>query len=367
MTQTAFTMLCGLLAGATSAQDVPLSGWNLIIQQGRSAQVLGILRARLESAGQFADVPESVRWHLDAANVVANKNYRDAIVEISQFLPVFKRLDIPLILLKGAAYLAIDASFARGRAFSDLDILVPEPRLEELEKALHFYGWNSSYHSKYDQKYYRQWMHELPPLKHNKRGTVLDIHHTILPLTARLKPPAQKLFDSAVPTKKFDGVWTLSPHDMILHAATHLFMDSEYNHAFRDLVDIDGLLRLYSDDAETFWQDLLARAEEMDLLPPLIYALRHVRRVFDTPVPDVVLRDCLQLWQPRLPVAQMDAWFERILRPPHSSCDLPGTRIAQSLFHVRGHYLRMPIRLLAYHLSRKAIVSPFEKENTSQT
>ncbi len=49
----------------------------------------------------------------------------------------------------------------------------------------------------YDDLYYRQWMHELPPLVHGERGRMVDVHHTILPLTARPTPDAQALIADA--------------------------------------------------------------------------------------------------------------------------------------------------------------------------
>ena len=42
----------------------------------------------------------------------------------------------------------------------------------------------------YDDAYYRRWMHELPPLIHRERDRMIDVHHTILPLTARITPDA---------------------------------------------------------------------------------------------------------------------------------------------------------------------------------
>ncbi len=367
MTKSPYSNLSGLLSADIPAEAVSLADWNLVIQQGRSAQVLGALYCRLRETEQLSTVPEPVCWHLQAANVVADKNHRDALNEVDLFLPIFRGLGIPLILLKGSAYVALGAGFSGGRVFSDLDILVPRDRLKDLEDALRWYGWTASYHSVYDQKYYRQWMHELPPLMHRKRRTVLDIHHTILPLTARLKPPAQKFFDNLNPVPAYEGVFTLSSVDMVLHAATHLFMDSEYDHAFRDLLDIDGLLRHFDDGSVQYWQNLLDRAEEMDLLPPLCYALHQVQRVFNTPMPPDMLANCAQKWRPTLPQSWMTAWFARIVSPHHKSCRVPGTGLAQTLFFLRGHGLRMPLGLLVYHLARKAFISPFEgqKEKAS--
>jgi len=51
-------------------------------------------------------------------------------------------------------------------------------------------GWVSGHRSAYDQRYYRKWMHEIPPMTHIRRQTVLDLHHNILPETARLRTRA---------------------------------------------------------------------------------------------------------------------------------------------------------------------------------
>ncbi len=363
MSVTAFQPLCALLTGDVKAKDVSLSEWNLIIQQGRSTHVLAMLYSRLSQREQLADVPASVQWHLEAASIVSEKYLRDTRTEIKYFLPVFSSLGQRLLLLKGAAYVISGKSCAVGRTFSDIDILLPKEFLQELESALQWHGWVGTNQSAYDQRYYREWMHEIPPLIHVKRHTVIDIHHTILPLTAALKPVASKLFESA--QEVTEGVWTLSDIDMLLHSATHLFMDTEFDHAFRDLLDFDGLIRSALEQ-EFDWQALLRRAEEMDLIPPLYYALRYSRRMFNTPVPAEVLVDCGHLWQPALPLRLMDMLFDRVIMPPHNSAQRKGTAIARKLLFVRGHYLRMPFGLLVRHLFHKAFISPYEKDSIAK-
>ena len=106
---------------------------------------------------------------------------------------------VPFILLKGAAYLLAGLKAARGRMFSDIDILVPRRALPDVEAALMLSGWASANITPYDQRYYRRWMHELPPLKHISRRTLLDVHHAILPTTARLKPDSAKLLAASLP------------------------------------------------------------------------------------------------------------------------------------------------------------------------
>jgi hypothetical protein len=54
----------------------------------------------------------------------------------------------------------------------------------------------------------------------------------------------------------------------------------------------------------------------------------------------------------------MDQLFERVLVPPHPSCDDWLSSVARFILYIRGNWLRMPPMLLARHLCHKAFVSP---------
>ncbi len=66
-------------------------------------------------------------------------------------------------------------------------------------------------------------MHELPPLQHGKPGTSLDVHHTLLPPTVRLKIDTAALFEMIIPLPAYPGLYVLPPTDMLLRSAAHLF------------------------------------------------------------------------------------------------------------------------------------------------
>jgi hypothetical protein len=131
---------------------------------------------------------------------------------------------------------------AAGRLFSDIDILVPKARLDEVESQLMAHGWVSTHHDAYDQRYYREWMHELPPMQHLRRATVIDVHHAILPQTAAVRPDPARLRAGARAIPGAPGLYVLAPCDMVLHSATHLFSEGEYDHGLRDLFDLHRLL-----------------------------------------------------------------------------------------------------------------------------
>src|SRR5690606_2651387 len=133
--------------------------------------------------------------------------------------------------------------------------------------ALMLRGWATTHHNAYDQRYYREWMHELPPMQHVTRQSVLDVHHAILPITARLRSDPAKLLQAAQPVARDPVLKVLAPTDMVLHSATHLFLNEEFSNGLRDLADLDVLLRHFSVDPG-FWQKLTMRAGELGLGRP---------------------------------------------------------------------------------------------------
>src|SRR5262249_46050478 len=149
--------------------------------------------------GLLPAVPPSPRRHLEASLVMAAAQTEAVEREVAYLREALAASNTDIVLLKGAAYLMAGLKAARGRVFSDVDILVPQAKLEEVENALNLHGWTSTHHDAYDQRYYRKWMHELPPLRHNARATVVDVHHAILPLTARRRPDSAKLLAAARP------------------------------------------------------------------------------------------------------------------------------------------------------------------------
>ena len=325
--------------------------WDLLVRQARHANLLGRLHHQLEDAG--VAVHERARVHMLSAATMAARQHRSVKTEAGILRNTLATLGLPLILLKGAAYVLADLPPTRGRVFADVDILVPRARLDEVESELILTGWVSESPDSYDQTYYRRWMHELPAMAHMYRGTALDVHHTILPPTARLKPSAQALFDASVELPGQPGIRVLSPADMVLHSACHLFHEGEADNLLRDLSDLDLLLRHFSARDEGFWSTLLNRARQQQLIQPLSLALRYTSRELATPVPEDLLRETGAMAPERL-----DGIYRHLFEPQHSSSAGRTARAARAALYLRGHWLRMPPWMLAYHLAHKALFPP---------
>ena len=331
-----------------------LPGWEVLVRQARGAGLLARIGCMLEAQGSLDSVPEAPRAHLKAAIALAEAQHAETLRELDWIDRAVTPTGVRLVLLKGAAYVAGGLLPAMGRVFSDIDILVPKNRLPEVEAALMANGWATTHHSAYDQRYYRQWMHELPPLRHIQRHNVLDVHHAILPETARLKPSSAKLLASARPLANLPRFAALDPIDMVLHSMVHLFHNDDLSHGLRDLSDLDLLLRHHG-RVGAFWAELLARGRELDLSRPLYYGLRYAQRLLATPVPADTLAASGADGPGRWVLAISDALWTRALRPQHASAADAWTPLAVFALYVRAHWLRMPPLLLVRHLTVKAL------------
>ncbi len=350
-------LLVRVLRDPATMAALALPDWDLLLRQALAANLTATLAAIAHEHGLFDAIPAQPRRHLAWADTLARRHGEGVRWEVDRIGAALAATGVPLLLLKGAAYAMAGLPAARGRLFSDVDILVPRADIDQVEAALMLAGWVSQHHDAYDQRYYRVWMHEIPPMQHMHRASMIDVHHAILPLTAAARPDPDKLRAAAVSLPGAPALKVFSPADMVLHSATHLFYDGEFGKGLRDLFDLHRLLLDFGAQPG-FWQQLPARARELQLERPLFYALRYCVGVLHTPVPVATRAALLPAAPNRLLLALMNALFARALMPMHASCSGPLSGAARLLLYIRGNWLRMPPLLLARHLFHKAFVSP---------
>jgi hypothetical protein len=310
--------------------------WAGLVSAARAEQLIGSLAFRMEGRpvpARIAAIFEDARR--DAAHVRTQ-----ALWEAEMARRALAPLGVPVILMKGTAFHAADLDASIGRSVGDLDIMVPRASLSAVEAALLEAGWEHVKDAEgYDDSYYRRWMHELPPLIHRTRDRMIDVHHTILPLTARPRPDAAAMIAASVTLD--NGLRILCPADVVIHAAAHLFADGDLAGGLRNLWDIDRLLREFA--SPDFWRTLAERARLHQLHGPVARALRLANRLYATPVdPGVagLARLTDRLFEARL--LARNAWGQE------------KKKALRFAFYIRGHWLRMPPLMLARHLWTKA-------------
>jgi hypothetical protein len=350
-------LIISLLSNPAMAETLSLSQWDLLVRQARRAGLLARLGFLLEKQG--IKIPSQPANHFVSAQFYAVQFSVSLQWEIRLIKKALTKVDIKPVFLKGSSYVIANNQAALGRVFSDVDILVDRTELVLAEQFLSAAGWMPSITlNAYDKKYYREWMHEIPPLQNYQRGTAIDVHHNILPLTCRHCPDSKKLLENKVDC---NGNWLLSDIDRVIHSAVHLFHEGEFTLGLRDLSDLDLLLKEFSIQ-ENFWAKLLQRAEELKQQIPLFYALRYTHQILQTPVPESALKASEYQSPKRINKKLMDALFLRALMPDHESCNDRWTGLARWLLFVRSHWLKMPVYLMVPHLLRKAFRRVMGKE-----
>lgn len=326
-------LLTRTLSDPAYARELDARGWTALLCIAHAERLTASLAWRLQGLG----LPPKVDAILQQARANAEQARTQALWEAEMARRALQPLGLPLILLKGSAYAAAGLDAGRGRLIGDLDILVPRDRLDAVEQALLAAGWEWVKPDPYDDAYYRRYMHELPPLIHRDRDRMIDVHHSILPLTARPTPDAEALIADAEPLS--DGLACLSKPDMLIHAAAHLFADGDLGGGLRNLWDIDRLIREHSEADREYWPKVLARARRHQLVPTVSRALRLAHHLFETPV------DPFLAYQAR----KTDiVYVGRLLA--RNGWGQETRKILRLAFYIRSHWLRMPPLKLARHL-----------------
>lgn len=348
-------LLSGIWAVDAKPPELTPRQWESLLGQARRSRLLARLALMVQG---WPEPPHGPQMHyLDGALRVVARQRQELLSELLHLRQAVAGLGVPVVLLKGAAYSLAGLPPNRGRVFSDIDLLVPRAALAAAELTLQASGWVSQERDAYNQRYYREWMHEIPPMVHVQRGSVIDLHHTIAPPTSRFAVDGEKLLARIRPIGA-SGFYMLAPEDMVLHSAAHLYQEGEFDHGLRDLLDLHDLLEHFGREPG-FWAELMRRAAELHLGEPLFMLLTQRQRLFGAGVPAAqaaAFEALAPRWATRRLVGPLLA---RALLPQHPDCDSLATRWARQLLYGRSHALRMPLRLLLPHLVRKAWMARF--------
>lgn len=335
--------------------------WELLLRLARRVRLLGYLAAKLNEHNLLESIPERAANLLCSGLIQAKKYQQLARWELDRVLWALEGEELPIIVLKGMAYLLADLPFSRGRVFADVDLLVPKGKLSEIEANLLRKGWR--HHpalTPYDERYYREWSHELPAFVHRERQTEVDIHHTLTSPIGKLKLEPHFFWQTALPVE--GRLHVLCPEDMVLHCALNLMQNNELANDLRHLLDLHSMLQFFSSRQSGFWEQLFARANQLGLGRPLFYGLYFSHQLFRTVIPDdwrVHLNN-----QPGWPVRQiMGATVPLALLPLHPDHPSRSASLARLLLYWRSHWLRMPLRTLLPHLAYKLYLSVFQEKH----
>lgn len=326
-------------------QHLSLDEWSSLLLVLRKSKMLARLSAWLSDHALLQTLPIEVQRHLQNAADLAERQQQQTRQEAKALVSQLSNMTSTLVFLKGAGY-SLSANAAHvGRVYSDIDVLVPKQDIAAVESCLAIFGWYRQPLSDYDERYYREWAHEIPPIAHGGRGTVLDLHHNLVPLVSGKSLQMDTFLKGYVQDN--EGIKTLSTAAQFYHSAIHLFFNEDFSSAFRDLND---LYLMYVEHQSVIDRDLMTLVTEFGFAREMALAFYFIDYFYQLPI-QPALRQALHQ---HYAVSRLDRFiFSRVLLPDHPLVALPFRRLAMSLAEIRGHRLKMPLPVLGYHLTMK--------------
>ncbi|VAV88123.1 hypothetical protein MNBD_ALPHA02-1665 [hydrothermal vent metagenome] len=344
------SLLLQVLKDPARMLELSIKDWNSVFLAAHMLKLRGRLAHDAMENGLWMQLPHKAQQILTNARIIAEARQRKVMWEVNRVRRALFGFEDKVILVKGGAYIAKGLQVAKGRISADIDILVAKKNLDIVENHLLQSGYTSQVLNSYDQQYYREWAHELPPLVHPDRMVEVDVHHNILQVTNRLCPNIDLMIEDAVPLE--DNIYVLSDVDMLLHSIVHLFVDGTIKASLRNLLEQHDLISEFSPKPD-FWAQFMNRVEELGFGRPVFYCLRYCAHFLNTDIPSEVTERAKKAGPGFLTLKIMDMMIFRTMVPYGTGGSKVTDYLATNGLYMRSHWLRMPPVMLVKHLIRK--------------
>ena len=321
--------------------------WFTLFRVLRQKSLVASFYVRLVRAHKDQLIPEELGNAFISANRFSTAQTHQVNIQLKKLHRLFSSAEINFVMLKGAAYVAAGTPNSAGRLMSDIDICVQQRDLAKVEDVLKTASWQVKTLDDHDEKYYREWSHELPPYKHPFDGVSLDIHHTIFPPVANKTIAITDLFKSAQNSNA--GPKCPSSEWLVFHSAVHLLANEDVENGLRDLIDI--YLLITSEEVGINLSQLRALFERSQFKTEFFLLIQLLNDYFDYNCPDTVVSK-----EERLGVFYyIRLWsLRRAIYPDSPFIKGSGYRLARILNYVIGYSQKMPLLLLFRHLTFKS-------------
>ncbi|GAA6184225.1 nucleotidyltransferase family protein [Aliiglaciecola sp. NS0011-25] len=343
-------ILFQLLLSPRLGLTLTLSQWQNVIFIFRESKLLASLYHVALRDGSFDQYPEFAKRHLGSAQVYAKRQAQQILFEAVEFRLQLEQVGITAVFLKGAGYTLRNSLNSHGRVCSDIDVLVNKKDLSAAEAHLKNNRWQSEVLSDYDEKYYRQWAHEVPPLIHINRATVVDMHHNLYPPISGRTTNIDQFISSRLKTAS--GCFVLEPATTVMHSIIHLFANEDSSSWIRDLFDITLLIKEYESD--DFWTSLIDLSKQTDFEFEFVCCMHALKFYTDISVPEIANDYIARYKMTKIQVWLMNHAIIPAICPEHDLLLTAKIRWAKKLVYLRGHWIKMPFNVLIKHFAFKS-------------
>lgn len=336
-----------LIVSPEQVETFSLTDWNELVFILRKEKMLARFYDILERAQLATFVPPEASRHFTNARIVSRKQTELAKKEAAELSKALGNMCEFVVFLKGVAYSVTDNEASLGRVYSDIDLLVPKNTLVNVEQYLAVVGWKRKELEDYDEMYYRKWAHEIPPMQHGSRGTVLDIHHNFVPIVSGRGIDTRAFVEEYRVTH--DGVSVLTEPAMFFHSAIHLLFNEDMSSAFRDMTD---LYLLSHSQPQEFYLDVLEITEKHGFKKECILAFHLLSIHFNIKFP-LSVETSVNEELKNISICELKL-LKRLTLPKHRLLADGELLFNQWLGEIRGHWMKMPLFVLTYHITIKS-------------
>ncbi len=244
-------------------------------------RIIPLLYDKAQKLGVFNDLSPEIQKILTATTQqgvvteLARKN------QLQQIITTLSAQNIPLILLKGAAFAEVLYSSQAPRTSNDLDILIHK---KHWHKAVAAIKTVMNYTEKPQPDVFGD-LFELSFVPKNKVGAALDLHASLThPLLFTICE--EQLWEHSVEHPSFTNelVRTLSPEHALIHQAIHAYKDMDF--CKYNLVDSHEIINTQNPDIKK----TMAIAKEWGATVPLYTLLKNCTEIMNSNVNSDLLK-----------------------------------------------------------------------------
>jgi hypothetical protein len=267
----------------------PPPDWSAVLGFALRSGVISPLLDALRTHGELEHVPAFFQEEL--LNLRRRIGLRNAqlLGELETLSRAFAGAGIPLIFMKGAAFLSEGESDLSLRPMEDIDLLVKEQDLKAADGILAAEGYvpDESWHS---QEWYFRNHHHLAPRCHPGKGVTVEVHRNLLYPGSPFRIDPEGLWERSRPSRRAcNGVRVLSAEDTVLYLCLHL----SYTHCFRGtlktLLDIRRVVDLSGNGIH--WDKVVQQAESWSCADGVLTVLLLARETLGVEIPAATLED----------------------------------------------------------------------------
>jgi branched-chain amino acid transport system permease protein len=269
---------------APSLHDLREDDWTALDEAAVRHDVAPLLWHRLEERGAASLAPPAVRKRLGDAHIVAGLRAEAQRRQLAEILAALGARDVPVVPLKGAHLAAHAYPTPALRPMGDLDLLVPESRLETAMDAVADAGYARP--GEEERAAYRNHRHP-PPLRRAGRLPV-ELHYTIEPCAPPFTLPLADVWARTRPAATAGvDVLALAPEDLLLHLATHMGRSRLLGTSLVRIYDVAMWTERFGASAD--WDAVVRRAAESEAQRFVYAALGLASRLLAAEVPPEAL------------------------------------------------------------------------------